>query len=49
MLWTIFVVVLLLYLIGILVFNTSGWIDLLLVVAGVILAFNILTSRRMSR
>ncbi len=46
MLWTIFVVVLLLYLLGVLVFNASGWIDLLLVVAAVILAINLLTSRR---
>lgn len=46
MLWTIIVVLLILWLLGVTVFNVGSLIHLLLIVALVVLVINLLTGRR---
>jgi hypothetical protein len=46
MLWTIFAILLVLWLVGLLAHIGGGLIHLLLVVAAIVLIFNLLTGRR---
>ena len=46
MLWTIFAILLVLWLVGLLAHIGGGLIHLLLVVAAIVLVFNLLTGRR---
>jgi hypothetical protein len=46
MLWTVFVVILILWILGLTVFNIGNLVHLLLVVAVVVLIINLMTGRR---
>jgi hypothetical protein len=46
MLWTVFVVILILWLLGFIYFPVHGLIHILLVIALIVLVFNLLSGRR---